>query len=271
MVTVKDRLITFKDNLIVAKNNLATAITGKGVTANGTDSFADLATKIGEISNSDTTIHIPIGARVIIDNSNNIIQNEYGKFVKTGSSVDILEYPELASYATEIRYSSESIVPIMQSNNQNGWTLGFSTSLNMTTGNLFDAFDGNDGTSVYYSSDSSLSSVSMYVTVTFPTNYKIGKITANLSATPILNNSGKFYAIANVNGSTVYLPSNTNYSKEFTFNPVNVNQIQLYLYTYGNKNAFPGITLNEIKIFSATDTIPLENSSEGLPLFIRYQ
>jgi hypothetical protein len=58
MVTVKDRLITFKDNLIVAKNNLATAITGKGVTASGTDSFADLSTKIESIPFSSSSIKL---------------------------------------------------------------------------------------------------------------------------------------------------------------------------------------------------------------------
>jgi hypothetical protein len=50
MTTVKERLITFKNSLITAKSDLATAITAKGVTASGSDSFDDFATKISSIS-----------------------------------------------------------------------------------------------------------------------------------------------------------------------------------------------------------------------------
>jgi hypothetical protein len=49
MTTIKDRLITFKNNLITAKSGLATAITAKGVSASGNDSFAGLVTKIENI------------------------------------------------------------------------------------------------------------------------------------------------------------------------------------------------------------------------------
>jgi hypothetical protein len=50
MTTVKDRLITFKNSLVTAKNNLATAITAKGVSASGSDSFATLKNKISSLN-----------------------------------------------------------------------------------------------------------------------------------------------------------------------------------------------------------------------------
>jgi hypothetical protein len=57
MTTVKDRLITFKNSLITAKNNLATAITAKGVTASGSDSFDSLVTKVNSIPSLDYDLY----------------------------------------------------------------------------------------------------------------------------------------------------------------------------------------------------------------------
>jgi hypothetical protein len=57
MTTVKERLITFKNNLVTAKSNLASAITAKGVTAAGTDSFDSFVTKVNSIPSIDYDLY----------------------------------------------------------------------------------------------------------------------------------------------------------------------------------------------------------------------
>jgi hypothetical protein len=271
MTTIKDRLITFKNGLITAKNNLASAITAKGVSASGTNTFADFVSKIGNISTSDATMLIPIGTRLLFNNEPDIFENGYGKFVKTGAFVDTSAYPALSSYASEAAYSDTSIIPAMSANSQDGWSIsasGFGTA----TGEYYYMVDNNSSTRMEwkYASNSSSNATTVKVSLIFPISYKIGKIQSTWSYSfSTSNNYG--VQIIKVNNEDVTIPAKGSGSSSATFSPIDAQSLTIQFRSWassGDTGAYSRIT--NIDIFSVQNKVPLETYTDGRPLYIRY-
>jgi hypothetical protein len=270
-MTFVERINNIATNLQTAKNNLAAAITGKGVTASGSDTFSSLVTKIGNIEASDTTMSLLLNARLLFDNKPDIFENSYGKFVKTGTVIDENLYPELLPYATEIVYSEESIIPAMSANSQDGWTISGSAG-SMAIQDGYDQYyymvDKNPSTYTKWKYPSNFSSKSTSVTVTlgFPTSYKIGKLQISVSASFSLRTSDGLQIT-----SPVTIPAESPIKSDvLTFDPTVLNGLTFNYRTSTNTSTMNAYSqIYNIDVFSAQNKVPLETYNDQ-PLYIKY-
>jgi hypothetical protein len=146
MTTVKERLITFKNNLVTAKGGLATAITAKGVTASGNDSFNSLATKISNIQASSGEADYDI-FRITGRKLYNKVKEGDITLISTGNenyfTTEIPSYRSAISDNNTGAYNGIIIVPPEKENYINAIPLEFKFSIDVYQNNTNIVNSGN--------------------------------------------------------------------------------------------------------------------------------
>ena len=177
----------------------------KGVAASENESVALLFGRIADIETSNgPDLALAVGTWIGADWSDDIVSNEYGKFVRNGSYVDLAVYPQLSGSVTEI---PQMVTPEMTADSSPAPYRAFASGGTLsTTSQPWHAF-ASGTTNGYMSASTSTNSRTISVTLDFGQKRKIVKAVVDASTFGTNKTYTAYGSDDNVNFSAISVSS----------------------------------------------------------------